>query len=241
MNGKLNMAKTLVAILMYDNKGQLKRNAQPGEVWSAEHHISDKILVVNKVVRQHVKDLEAAVSTGMCATEGDKQQAATLLDRLKQRGHFEVQVLDPYDEVKYLGVWVQPTMFCKRPVAEATKQAEQVAGALASTAIEAWEAMPVARCTGGQRVCYSLRCVAVLPRMMPRIDTMFRETMKHKHGHCRSFPNHAFDATQYDSLQDQILVIKVVMPLRMVNIKHPAASAVKGMMWQTQRCYGMHV
>ena len=58
MNGKLNMTKTLVAILMYDSKGQLKRKAQPGEVWSAEHHIPDKILVVNKVVRQQVKDLE---------------------------------------------------------------------------------------------------------------------------------------------------------------------------------------
>ena len=47
MNGKLNMMKTLVAILMHASKGQLKRKAQPGEVWSAEHHIPDKILVVN--------------------------------------------------------------------------------------------------------------------------------------------------------------------------------------------------
>ena len=70
-----------------------------------------------------------------------------------------------------------------------------------------------------------MRCVAVLPRMMPRVDTVFRETMKYKHGHCRSYPNHVFDTTQYDSLQEQILVAKVAMLLRMVNIRHPAASA----------------
>ena len=73
----------------------------------------------------------------------------------------------------------------------------------------------------------------MLPRMMPRIDTMFRKMMKHKHGQCRSYPNHAFDATQYDSLRDQILVDKVAMLLRMVIIRHPAASAVRGMLWQT--------
>ena len=123
---------------------------------------------------------------------------------------------------------------------ETTRQAEQVAGALAATSIQAWEAMPVARCTGGQRACYLLRCAAVLPRMMPQIDTLFRETMKHKHSHCRSYPNAAFDAAQYDSLQNQILVDKVSILLRMVNIKHPAASAVKGMLWKTQRLYGMH-
>ena len=140
MNGKLNMTKTPVAILTYDSKVQLKRKAQPCEVWPAEHHIPDKILVVNKVVRHQVRDLEAAISAGVCVTEEDKQQAAALLNKLKQAEYFEVQVLDPYDEVKYLGVWVQPAMFCKRPVAEVTKQ---VADALAAAAIEAWEAMPV--------------------------------------------------------------------------------------------------
>ena len=30
------------------------------------------------------------------------------------------------------------------------------------------------------------------------------------------------------------------MLLRMVNIRHPAASAARGMLWQTQRCYCMH-
>ena len=32
----------------------------------------------------------------------------------------------------------------------------------------------------------------------------------------------------------------MTMLLRMVNIRHPAASAVRGMLWQTQRCYDMH-
>ena len=52
MNGKLNMMKTLVAMLMYANNGQLKHTAQPSEVWSEDCHIPDKILVVNKVVQQ---------------------------------------------------------------------------------------------------------------------------------------------------------------------------------------------
>ena len=72
LNGKLNMTKTLVVILMYDSKGQLKRKAQPGEVWSTEHHIPDKILVVNKVVRHQVRNLEAAISAGVCVTEEDR-------------------------------------------------------------------------------------------------------------------------------------------------------------------------
>lgn len=63
--------KTLVAILMYDSKGQLKRKAQPDEVWSADHHIPGKIMVVNKVVRQQVEDLEATICAGVCVAEED--------------------------------------------------------------------------------------------------------------------------------------------------------------------------
>ena len=150
------------------------------------------------------------------------------------------EVLDPYDEVKYLGVWVQPAMFTARAAAEATQQAEEVAGALASTTIESWEATPVARCTGGQRVCYSLKCIAILRDMMPRLDTRMRKMLKPKHGHCRSYPNDAFDAAQYNSLEDMVLVDKISMLLRLVHLDHPAASAVKGMLCVAQRSYGSH-
>ena len=71
------------------------------------------------------------------------------LIKLEEVLYFDVEVLNPYDEVKYLGVWVQPTMFTARAAAEATRQAEEVAGALAATSIESWEVTPVARCTGG--------------------------------------------------------------------------------------------
>ena len=160
--------------------------------------------------------------------------------RLAEVLYFDVEVLDPYDEVTYLGVWVQSAMFTARAAAEATQQAEEVAGALASTSIESWEATPVARCTGGQRMCYSLRCIAILPDMMSRLDTRMREMLKTKHGHCRSYPNDAFDAAQYNSLEDMVLVDKISMLLRLVHLNHPAASAVKGMLYEAQRSYGSH-
>jgi hypothetical protein len=131
-------------------------------------------------------------------------------------------------------------MFTARAAAEATQQAEEVAGALASTTIESWEATPVARCTGRQRVCYSLKCIAILPDVMPKLDARMREMLKTKHGHCRSYPNDAFDAAQYNSLEDMVLVDKISMLLRLVHLDHPAASAVKGMLYEAQRSYGTY-
>ena len=58
------------------------------------------------------------------------------LIRLSEVLYFDVEVLDPYDKVKYLGVWVQPAIFTARAATEATRQAEEVAGALATTTIE---------------------------------------------------------------------------------------------------------
>ena len=77
-------------------------------------------------------------------------------------------------------MWVQLAMFTARAAAEATRQAEEVAGALAATPIESWEATPVARCTaaGGQQVCYSLKFIAIMPDMMPRLDTRMRQMLK---------------------------------------------------------------
>jgi hypothetical protein len=65
--------------------------------------------------------------------------------------------------------------------------------------------------------------------------------MKHKMGHCRSYPNHAFDAAQYNSFDDMVLVDKVMMMLRLVNLDHCVSKAIKGMLWETQRRYGTHV
>ena len=89
-------------------------------------------------------------------------------------------------------------------------------------------------------MCYSLKCIIIMPPTMPRLDTRFREMFKHKHGHCRSYPNAAFNATQYNSLEDMVLVDKIAMLLRLVHLNHPAASAVKGMLHEAQRTYGSH-
>ena len=92
----------------------------------------------------------------------------------------------------------------------------------------------------GQRVCYPLKCIAIMPNMVPRLDTRMREMLKHKHGHCRSYPNDAFDAAQNNSLEDMVLVDKVAMPLRLVHLNHPAAATVKGMLYEAQMSYGSH-
>ena len=86
-----------------------------------------------------------------------------------------MEVLDPYDEVKYPSVGVWPVMFTAKVATETTRQAEEVARALAATSIESWEATPVARCTGGQRICYSRKCIATVPDTVPRLDTRMRE------------------------------------------------------------------
>ena len=60
-------------------------------------------------------------------------------------------------------------------------------------------------------------------------------------GHCRSHPNHAFDAAQYNSFDDMVLVDKITMILRLVGFDRRASKAIKGMLWETQRRYGTHV
>ena len=201
MNSKFIMSKTMVEILLYNAKGELKRKKREGEQWSDDHHIPSRVMIINKVAEQHVavlrKELEAADPEHKVTNKRE-------LIKLNEVLHFDVEVLDPYDEVKYLGVWVQPTMFTTRAADEATRQAEEVAGALAATSIESWGATPVVRCTGGQRVCYSLKCIAVMPDMMPRLDTRMREMHKHKHGHCGPYPNDALDAAHNNSLNWRI-------------------------------------
>ena len=54
----------------------------------------------------------------------------------------------------------------------------------------------------------------------------FRQMMKHKMGHCRSYPNYAFDAAQYNGFDDMVLVDKVMMMLRLVNLDHCVAKAI---------------
>ena len=41
-------------------------------------------------------------------------------DLLVKAESFGVIVLDPYEEVKYLGVWIQPTMFVQGAIEAAT-------------------------------------------------------------------------------------------------------------------------
>ena len=91
-------------------------------------------------------------------------------------------------------------------------------------------------------MCYSLKCIAILPDMMPRLDTRVWETLTTKHNHYRSYPNDAFDAAQYNSLDDMVLVDKTAMLLRLVHVhlNHPAAFAVNGMVYKVQRSYGSH-
>ena len=38
-----------------------------------------------------------------------------------------------------------------------------------------------------------------------------------------------------------VLVDKVMMVLRLVNLDHCVSKAIKGMLWETQRRYGTHV
>ena len=57
MNGKFNMSKTVVAILLYNTKGELKRKQREGEQWSDDHHIPSKVRIVNKVTKQHMAAL----------------------------------------------------------------------------------------------------------------------------------------------------------------------------------------
>ena len=94
------------------------------------------VRVLNKVVKQRRVELRTEL--------GEQSGAAHVvalrreLIELEKHLYFDVQVIDPYEEVKYLGVWVQPAMYTERAAAEATKQAEAVAGALAAASIESW-------------------------------------------------------------------------------------------------------
>ena len=99
----------------------------------------------------------------------------------------------------------------------------------------------VSRCTATQQASYSLKTTQVEQKDVEGVDRPFRQMMKNKMGHCRSYPNHAFDAAQYKSFADMVLVDKVMVMSRLVNLDHCVAKAIKGMLWETQRRYGTHV
>lgn len=75
--------------------------------------------------------------------------------------------------------------------------------------------------------------------MIHGVESKLTQVMKHKHRLCEHHPNDAFAATLYNSTNNQILVDRISMFLRMVQAKHSVASAVKGSLWQLQRWYGM--
>ena len=131
-------------------------------------------------------------------------------------------------------------MYADKALEVAQQQADEAAAALLASAITPAELKPVHKCTAGQRVAYSLRTTPVTYQQVAKLDTATRAMFKRKLGHCRSYSNPAFDAGQYDSLEDMLLVEKVAMLLRLVNMDHPVAGTVKGMLWETQRRYGTH-
>ena len=118
MNGKFNMSKTVVAILLYNAKGELKRKQKEGEQWLDDYHIPSKVRVINKVTQQHMPVLREELEA---ANAELKVEIRRELIRLGVVLYFDVEALDPYGEVEYLGVWVQPAMFTARAVAEATQ------------------------------------------------------------------------------------------------------------------------
>ena len=46
---------------------------------------------------------------------------------------------------------------------------------------------------------------------------------------------------QYKSFDDMVLVDKVMMTLRLVNLDYCMSKAINGMLWETHRRYGTHV
>ena len=133
MNGKLNMLKTNVSILEYDQAGSLKRKCPEGVQWHADKNILSVVKVVNKVTAAALKDLELKERKAALLPEELKMISMVRIqmerDLLMKAESFEVNVLGPYEEVKYLGVWIQPAMFVQRAIEAATQQAVRIAGA----------------------------------------------------------------------------------------------------------------
>ena len=106
--------------------------------------------MVNKVTVAALKDLELRHRKAALLPEGLKMVSMVRIqmkrDLLMKAESFEVNVLDPYEEVGYLGVWIQPAMFVQRAIEAATQQAVKIASAMGLACTKPWEATMVSRC-----------------------------------------------------------------------------------------------
>ena len=226
-----------VSTLEYDKLGKLKRKCPDGAQWQADKHMPSVARVVNTVTAVALRDLERREQKAASLPEELRMISMVRIqlerDLLMKTESFEVNVLDPYEQVKYLSVWIQPAVFAPRAVEAATQLAVKIAGAMGSACMKPWEATMVSRCTAAQQVSYSLKTAQFGQKDNEGVDRPFRQMMKHKMGNCRSYPNHAFDAAQYNNFDDVVLVDKVMMMLRLVSLDHCVAKAIKGMLWET--------
>ena len=238
MDGKLNLDKTHVSIAeCKEGAAGLKRLPVEGQEFNPKIHLPLTIPVVNKHIRREMgkaeKEREAA-QEGSETWRGLQERLEVLAERLVT----QVEVKDPYEEVKYLGVYFQPGLFYERAVARAKEQADAVASAMAASSMKPGEAHAVAGLVARQQAVYSLKCTSVLPEQMEEVDKGMRKTMKHKLSMCSKFPNEGFQATMYQGITDALVGDRVMMLLRLRDLDNSVASIVEGSLWRLQRWMG---
>ena len=109
------------------------------------------VTVINKVTAAALWDLGLREQKAALLPEELKMVSMVRIqlerDLLMRAESFEVNVLGPYEEVTYLGGWIQPAMFVQRAIQAATQQAVKIAGAMGLACMKPWKATMVSRCT----------------------------------------------------------------------------------------------
>jgi hypothetical protein len=242
-DGALNVVKTTATIadpVVGSSPFRLKRLALEGEVFNPKFHIPATIEVPNAAARAEAADLRAQIRESDACSESCTALRSRLLDA-ETRTNLIVKVLDPYDSVLYLGVWLSLSLFYTKAVAAAKDAADLAAAAILTTAIKPKEALELARMVPRAQAVYMLKCTTAAGAALDTIDSKLRAAVKTKAGHCRGFANLAFDGTQYESIAQSLLSEKVMMFLRLLRHGGQAADALQGSLWRYQRWLGTSV
>jgi hypothetical protein len=238
-DGAFNVDKTKVSIADFQPCGtKYKMKCGPDETFDSRHHIPDVITIPNESAMYEIQTLEAQLAASADMTDQAQEATLLLIETLKAQLTLTIPVLDPYEPILYLGVWMSPAMYYHRALEAATACTDLAAAAIQTTAIKPKEAQEIARMVPQAQAVYKLKCTSLLPEQMPRVDTKLRAAVKTKSGLCKTFANHAFHGTLYEGIHAAVLAERIMLTLRLIHLRNPVSELMRGSLWRYQRWLG---
>lgn len=233
-DGKFNPDKTLVLIMEFTKAGVLKLQREPGTQYDPEIHIPDYIEIPSGAARHKLNQLQkrrAALPTDDTTLDEEiAKTQGTLLNKIPVKG--------PYHNVTYLGAGIQLAGFPDNNLDKAKQKADALAASLTATAATHKEANELVRIIAKSQIGYLLKCDVSGPTQIDKIEPKLRTALKNKMSFPASFPNKAFAGTLHESISNGVLIERISMLMRLIQIGHPISAAFKGAIERLQRWTG---